>query len=68
MDILILVLIIYVLSKADEWTFDNRSLPNGYEVDWSKMNRDMAKGMHKSEVMKKFNNGGYDKKMQKRME
>lgn len=63
MDILILVIVIYILSKADEWTFDNRTTPKGYEIDWNKMNRDMSNGMGKSNVIKKYNNGGYDKKI-----
>ena len=40
--------------------FDNRMPPNGYQTDWGAMNRDLAMGKSKNEVMSKANRGGYD--------
>lgn len=40
--------------------FDNRMPPAGYQTDWSAMNRDLASGKSKNEVMRKANNGGYN--------
>lgn len=42
--------------------FDNRLPPEGYHVDYGAMNRDLAMGKSKNDVMKKCNNGGYDVK------
>lgn len=42
--------------------FDNRMSPAGYKTDWSAMNRDLAMGKSKNEVMSKANRGGYDVK------
>lgn len=42
--------------------FDNRMPPTGYKTDWSAMNRDLAMGKSKNEVMNKANRGGYDVK------
>lgn len=43
-------------------TFDNRLPPDGYRVDHAAMNRDLAMGKSKNEVMDKCNRGGYDVK------
>ncbi len=40
--------------------FNNRIPPAGYKTDYSAMNRDLASGKSKMEVMQKSNNGGYD--------
>lgn len=42
--------------------FDNRLPPSGYRVDHGAMNRDLAMGKSKMDVMRKCNNGGYDVK------
>ncbi len=42
------------------YKFDNRIAPNGYQIDYGTMNRDLAMGKSKMDVMKKYNNGGYD--------
>ena len=42
--------------------FDNRMPPEGYQVDHAAMNRDLAMGKSKMNVMTKCNNGGYDVK------
>lgn len=42
--------------------FDNRLPPDGYRVDHGAMNRDLAMGKSKMDVMRKCNNGGYDVK------
>lgn len=42
--------------------FDNRLPPEGYQVDYGAMNRDLAMGKSKMDVMRKCNNGGYDVK------
>ena len=41
-------------------TFDNRMPPEGYKTDWAAMNRDLAMGKSKNEVMSKANRGSYD--------
>ena len=40
--------------------FDNRMPPAGYKTDYATMNRDLAMGKSKMDVMSKANNGGYD--------
>lgn len=42
--------------------FDNRLPPEGYQVDHGAMNRDLAMGKSKMDVMSKANRGGYDVK------
>lgn len=44
------------------FTFDNRTSPDGYTTDYGEMNRDFARGMSKTDVQNKFNRGGYDVK------
>lgn len=44
------------------YTFDHRLPPDGYRVDHGAMNRDLAMGKSKNEVMDKCNRGGYDVK------
>lgn len=58
--IIIMLVIFYVMSNITEWTFDNRTPPQGYKTDWDAMNRDLVNGMSKQNVMSKANRGGYD--------
>lgn len=44
------------------YTFDNRLPPDGYRMDHGAMNRDLAMGKSKNEVMDKCNRGDYDVK------
>ena len=44
------------------YTFDHRLPPDGYRVDHGAMNRDLAMGKSKNDVMDKCNRGGYDVK------
>ena len=60
--IIIIIGITYVLCHMDEWKFNNRTSPKGYKTDWSTMNKDLASGMSKQDVMRKSNHGGYDVK------
>lgn len=41
------------------YKFDNSLPPEGYQTDLAAMNRDLANGKSKDEVMRKSNNGGY---------
>lgn len=60
MAIIIGIIICYVLYKLPEWKFNNRTSPGGYRTDWDAMTKDTVSGKSKSEVMRKFNAGGYD--------
>ena len=42
-----------------DYKFSNSLPPEGYETDWAAMNRDLANGKSKMDVMRKSNNGGY---------
>lgn len=44
------------------YTFNHRLPPNGYQVDYGAMSRDLAMGKSKNDVIDKCNNGGYDVK------
>lgn len=51
---------IFVLpSIITNYKFDNSLPPEGYRTDWAAMNRDLANGKSKMDVMRKSNNGGY---------
>lgn len=41
------------------YKFDNSLPPAGYQTDWTAMNRDLANGKSKAEVMNKSNRGEY---------
>ena len=41
------------------YKFDNSLPPEGYQTDWAAMNRDLAMGKSKTEVMNKSNRGEY---------
>lgn len=41
------------------YKFNNQLPPEGYQTDWVAMNRDLANGKSKSEVMDKQIRGGY---------
>ena len=41
------------------YKFDNSLPPEGYKTDWEAMNRDLANGKSKTEVMDKSNRGEY---------
>lgn len=43
-----------------DWTFDNRMPRDGYETDHSAINRDLASGKSRTDVIIKANKGGYD--------
>lgn len=58
--LIIIIGILYVLCHVDEWKFDSRTTPLGYKTDWDAMNKDLANGMSKQDVMRKSNRGGYD--------
>ncbi len=59
--IIILIGFFYVLFHIDEWKFDRRVPPKGYETDWNAMSMDRINGMSNQEIMRKANRGGYDK-------
>lgn len=54
-----LFLIFGLPSIIRNYKFDNSLPPEGYKTDWAAMNRDLAMGKSKTEVMNKSNNGGY---------
>lgn len=60
--IIILIGIFALPSIIRNYTFDNRTSPDGYTTDYGEMNRDFARGMSKTYVQNKFNRGGYDVK------
>ena len=41
------------------YKFDNSLPPEGYQTDWAAMNRDLAMGKSKTEVINKSNRGEY---------
>lgn len=41
------------------YKFDHSLPPVGYQTDWAAMNRDLAMGKSKAEVMNKSNRGEY---------
>lgn len=59
--IIIFLIVFYVLCHIDEWKFDRRMTPPDKETDWAAMSSDLARGMSQRDVMRKNNNGGYDK-------
>lgn len=59
--IILIIGITYVMCHIDEWKFNNRTTPPDKETDWAAMSSDLARGMSKQDVMRKSNNGGYDK-------
>lgn len=60
--IIILLLIFGLPNIMRNYTFDHRLPPDGYRVDHGAMNRDLALGKSKNDVMDKCNRGGYDVK------
>ena len=54
-----LFLIFGLPSIIRNYKFDNNLPPAGYQTDWSAMNRDLAMGKSKTEVMNKSNRGEY---------
>lgn len=60
--LIVLFLIFGLPNIIRNYTFDNRTSPNGYKTDFGAMNRDLANGMSKNNVKDKFNRGGYDVK------
>lgn len=60
--IIILFLIFGLPNIMRNYTFDHRLPPDGYRVDHGAMNRDLAMGKSKNDVMDKCNRGGYDVK------
>ena len=57
--LVVLFLIFGLPSIIRNYKFDNSLPPEGYKTDWAAMNRDLAMGKSKTEVMNKSNNGGY---------
>lgn len=60
--IIILFLIFGLPNIMRNYTFDLRLPSDGYRVDHGAMNRDLAMGKSKNEIMDKCNRGGYDVK------
>ena len=57
---LIIIFCVFVLPGImTDHKFSNSLPPEGYKTDYAAMNRDLAMGKSKNEVMKKSNNGGY---------
>lgn len=57
---IIMIIVVWIMCKLPKWKFDNRMPPNGYGTDWAAINRDLASGKSKIDVMRKSNSGGYD--------
>ncbi len=60
--LIILGAILFLPGIITNLKFDNRIAPNGYQIDYGAMNRDLALGKSKMDVKRKYNNGGYDVK------
>jgi len=58
--LIIVVAIFYGISKSTDYKFSNRVSPPGYKTDYAAFNSDLANGMSKEDIKKKFNKGGYD--------
>lgn len=57
---LIFLGIVWIICKIPEWEFDNRLPRDGYETDHSAINRDLASGKSRNDIIRKANRGGYD--------
>lgn len=57
--LVVLFLIFGLPSIIRNYKFDNNLPPEGYQTDWAAMNRDLANGKSKAEVMNKSNRGEY---------
>lgn len=56
---IILIVVVYCLSKSTEWKSNNRTTPPGYHKDWGKANYDIT--MHGKDYYHKQNLAGkYD--------
>lgn len=55
----VLILLLVLPSIIRNYKFDNSLPPEGYQTDWAAMNRDLANGKSKAEVMNKSNRGEY---------
>lgn len=55
----LLFLIFGLPSIIRNYKFDHSLPPTGYQTDWAAMNRDLAMGKSKAEVMNKSNRGEY---------
>ena len=57
---LVVLFCIFVLPGImTDHRFSNSLPPEGYKTDYAAMNRDLANGKSKMDVMQKSNNGGY---------
>lgn len=57
---LVVLFCIFVLPGImTDYKFSNSLPPEGYKTDYAAMNRDLAMGKSKMDVMRKSNNGGY---------
>lgn len=60
---LILIGIIYIVSKSTEWKFDNYTPPQGQRIDYNAQNYDrIANNLSNEQVMKNTMNGKYNVK------
>ena len=57
--IIIILAICFLPGIITDYKFSNSLPPEGYQTDWAAMNRDLASGKTKMDVMRKSNNGGY---------
>lgn len=57
--LVVLFLILGLPNIIRNYKFDNSLPPAGYQTDWAAMNRDLANGKSKAEVMDKSNRGEY---------
>lgn len=57
--IIIIFAILFLPGIITDHKFSNSLPPEGYQTDWAAMNRDLANGKSKMDVMRKSNNGGY---------
>ena len=57
--IIIILAICFSPGIITDYKFSNSLPPEGYQTDWGAMNRDLANGKSKMDVMRKSNNGSY---------
>ena len=60
---LILIGVVYVVSKSTEWKFDNYTPPKGQKIDYNAQSYDrIANNLSNEQVMKNTINGKYNVK------
>lgn len=65
MTVVFFIISMYVVYKLIKEKSENKrpaNLPDGYEIDWSRMSNDLMNGKSKKQVKNDCKNGGYLRK------